>query len=73
MIMGDLMGSALKEYFFAKIVEILFISIAILLVISGSCQYMNYKAGLENDNEIEQQIENIIEFQTGLKVDLTPD
>jgi hypothetical protein len=44
----------------------------VLALISGGCQYLNKKVGLEDDNIIEEAVENKIEDVTGLDVDLTP-
>ena len=37
----------------------------------GACNYLNLKIGLDNDNIFEQQIEKIIEHETGLDIDLS--
>jgi len=39
----------------------------------GGCQFLNRQAGLEDDHELEEQIENILEHHTGIDLDLTPD
>lgn len=41
--------------------------------ISGGCSLLNRQLGLKDDNEIEQAIEALIESQTGVPVDLTPE
>lgn len=38
----------------------------------NACQYLNEKAGLENDNFIEEIVEEVIESKTGIEIDLTP-
>ena len=38
----------------------------------GGVHYFNQMLGLSDDNELEQQIENMIENQTGIDIDLTP-
>lgn len=49
--------------------------VAIVLIgcFFGGCSYLNKKLNLPNDNFIEEKIEEIIEHETGLTVDLTPD
>lgn len=52
--------------------------IKLLLILSfmgatfGGCHYLNQKAGLPDDNVIEELIEELIESKTGLEIDLTP-
>jgi len=41
--------------------------------IFGGCSYFNKKLGLKNDHFVEEKVEKIIENETGLKIDLTPD
>ncbi len=38
-----------------------------------ACQSINKYFGIPNDNQIEACIEKIIENQTGIKIDLTPE
>ena len=45
----------------------------LLLVFTGACSQLNKKAGLSDNNQIEEKIEELIEEQTGLKIDLTPE
>jgi hypothetical protein len=47
----------------------LLIGVCLLLV---SCSAINEKVGLPDDNAIEQLVEVIIHYETGLSVDLTP-
>ena len=51
-----------------------FFSIIIFLLFCafGWMAYINYLVGLEDDNPIEEFIEDVVEMQTGMKVDLTP-
>ena len=49
------------------------ILIFIIMSICVSCSYFNRKFGLKDDNVIEANIENIIENNTGLSIDLTPE
>lgn len=39
----------------------------------GACSAINHYLGLEDDNQIEQAIEDVIEHQTGIEIDLTPE
>lgn len=52
-------------------------SMALLVIASalGGCAYLNEKAGLENDNHIEDALEMILEANLGLpenSIDFTP-
>lgn len=47
-----------------------FVVISISLV---SCSSINRYFGMENDNPLESAIEDVIEYKTGLKIDLTPE
>ena len=38
-----------------------------------SCGYLNEKAGLKDDNLYEEIIEELLDYKTGLDVDLTPE
>lgn len=38
-----------------------------------SCQYINKKLGLKNDNALEQGAEQVIKEKTGVDIDLTPE
>ena len=38
----------------------------------GACSYLNSKAGLQDDNIIEEAIEEGIRSRTGIHMDLTP-
>lgn len=38
-----------------------------------SCSDLNKQVGLKDDNDVEQRIEKLIEDETGIKVDLTPE
>lgn len=50
-------------------IKILMVS-SVLLV--NSCSELNQKVGLKDDNDIENKIEELIEDQTGVRVDFTP-
>lgn len=39
----------------------------------GACSYLNKKAGLEDDNPVEEIIEQQIDNHTGIDIDLTPE
>ncbi len=43
-----------------------------LATISGACAKINKYFNLPNDNVIEQNIEEVIEEETGIEIDLTP-
>jgi len=49
-------------------------SVAMLAILfaSNSCSHINKRLGLKDDNSIETRIEEMIESQTGLDIDLTP-
>tara|TARA_R110000868_G_scaffold271943_1_gene531225 strand:+ start:753 stop:1028 length:276 start_codon:yes stop_codon:yes gene_type:complete len=53
------------------------IRLAFFILIScscvGGCSYINQKVGLKNDHQAEQFIELIIEKETGIRIDLTPE
>ena len=51
----------------------IFVGILVLACLFGGCRALNKKLGLQNDNVIEEAIEEIIELNTGLKIDLTPE
>ena len=53
------------------VVKIALIAMGIGLIVSG-CSYLNEKAGLPDDNFLEEIIEQHIEEQTGFEIDLTP-
>lgn len=44
-----------------------------ILLLTNSCSQINEMFGLKDDNDVEQRIEQVIEQETGLKVDLTPE
>lgn len=50
-------------------IKLLMVS-SVLLV--NSCSELNQKVGLKDDNDIENKIEELIEDQTGVRVDFTP-
>lgn len=49
---------------------LLMIGVTLLL---PSCSDLNKKVGLKDDNDVEQRLEKLIEDETGIKVDLTPE
>lgn len=63
----------LKKWFKGDIFMYFCFAMMILALISGGCQYLNNKAGLEDDHAIEEAVEKKIEDVTGLDVDLTPE
>lgn len=48
------------------------IAILFVMAITGGCSYLNKRFNVEDDNIIEETVEKIIEKQTGLDLDLTP-
>lgn len=44
----------------------------VLILIFGGCHYLNEKAGLPDDNALEEFVEERIKEKTGLDLDLTP-
>lgn len=44
----------------------------ILLLCNCGCSVLNKKAGLPDDNIVEEIAESIIQNETGLNIDLTP-
>jgi len=47
--------------------------LCVLCLLSGGCQYINKKIGLQDDHLLEQMAEEYIRQETGFDVDLTPD
>ena len=45
----------------------------IILVLLCGCGYANRYLGLPNDNPIEKSVEEVIEKETGARVDFTPE
>ena len=39
----------------------------------NGCSALNRSIGLEDDNHVEELIEEVIEAQTGIEIDLTPE
>ncbi len=64
----NLMGKKIMKALFAM-------SVAGVIAASfiGGCSYLNQQLNLKNDNVLEQCIEAVIEHETGLDVDLTPE
>ena len=63
-----------SELNYKKIIKFMGITGVLLFFgIFGGFHYFNKMMGLADDNEVETQIENIIEHQTGLVLDLTPE
>lgn len=44
----------------------------VLCGLVGGCTYLNQKVGLEDDNFIEQSVEALLLYETGVDLDLTP-
>ena len=51
----------------------LFIIIVLLICAFGWMAYINCLVGLKDDNPLEEFVEDLVQVQTGMKVDLTPD
>ncbi len=49
------------------------IAVFCLLAFIGGCSWLNQKAGLDDDNIIEENVEALIHHNTGLNVDLSPE
>lgn len=52
-------------------INLLMVTCLILTV--SSCSTINKALGLKDDNDVEQRVEEVIEQETGVKVDLTPE
>ncbi len=50
----------------------LIIVVAVIAAFIGGCSYLNQLAGLKDDNVIEEATEDVIEHETGVRIDLTP-
>lgn len=55
-----------------KIMKYILIVAGLSIMTFGGCQYLNHKAGLEDDWIGEELLEDVIENKTGMKIDLTP-
>lgn len=44
-----------------------------IIIFTGACTKINKYFGLKDDNDVEQMVEKVIEDETGLEVDLTPE
>lgn len=49
------------------------ILLVVTCVLYCSCHYINNRMGLEDDNVIEEVVEDVIEKETGIDIDLTPE
>ena len=61
-----------KEINWRKFMTRLIMVIVLCVMVFGGCSYFNQKFGLKDDNIIETKIEDMIESQTGISIDLTP-
>lgn len=43
-----------------------------LLAVAGVFHFLNQLLGLKDDNPLEQVAEEVVELETGVKIDLTP-
>lgn len=62
-----------KEINWRKLMTRLIIVLVLCSAVMGGCNYFNQKFGLDADNPLEEAIEDVIEFRTGIDIDLTPD
>ena len=62
----------LREAYFASVSGLLLTAI-IIMACMYSCSTLNKKAGLEDDNIIEESVEAAIKYKTGFDLDLTPE
>lgn len=44
----------------------------VFMVLTSSCEPVNHYFGLENDNLIENELEDAIQYETGAQIDLSP-
>ena len=50
------------------------LAILLLIVVAySSCSRINSKLGMENDNVVEEAFEDLIEYKTGVEIDLSPE
>ncbi len=47
--------------------------LALLASVVGGCAQINRWAGIDDDNQIEERLEDLIEEHSGLEVDLSPE
>ena len=62
----------LRKIGIMKTLDTLFISIFVMTCLLGGCHLANRAFSLKDDNIIEELIEDVIESQSGIKIDLTP-
>lgn len=44
---------------------------SVLAIVTGACHKINQYLNLPDDNALEQRVEDIVEEETGVKIDLT--
>ncbi len=44
----------------------------VTIALAGGCTYFNKKLGWADDNPVEEILEEVVERQTGFKIDFTP-
>ena len=49
-----------------------FLYLLVLSQVMGGCSQINERLDLEDDNDVEEFVEFVIEYKTGLDVDLMP-
>lgn len=62
----------LKKIGFMGTLDTFFLSIFVMACLLGGCHLTNRALGLKDDNVIEELIEDVIESQTGINLDFTP-
>lgn len=70
---GEDILAIIKEAEWRKIMIRIIIVLAICSAVMGGCSYFNRQFGLDDDNPLEQAVEDVIEHQTGIEIDLTPE
>lgn len=60
-----------KKFMKRFLMRVVIFMVVVAALVSG-CSYLNKKAGLKDDNFIEESAEKLIEYKTGLDIDLTP-
>ncbi len=57
-----------------KMTVLSLVGIGVLFILfAGGCSYLNRKAGLQDDHLLEETVEVLIEYKTGVDLDLTPE
>lgn len=67
-----MIGTTIKDIILEERYLRVFVAISTICFLVGSCSYLNKQFNLPNDNPIEESIELIIQTQSGVQIDLTP-